>query len=140
MPYIDAEYYNNEFQGEPASSTEELDRLIDRASDLVDQATSYKLHNVDFSKLPLFIQDQVKKATAYQVEYYIVNGGASEVDAGTDGSMTSVTVGAFSYSGGGSEPLNGSARNISRLSPSALGCLSSTGLLNQAIEMFRGWC
>lgn len=139
MPYIDSNYYNDVFKGEPASSPEELDKLISRASDLIDQVIG--LYNVKFEQLPIFVQDLVKKATAYQVEFYIVNGygSASVVDTGSR--LNNVTIGSFSYSSGGSSSdFFGSARNIGRLSPSALSCLAATGLLNQTIDMFRGWC
>lgn len=138
MPYIDASYYLDDFKGEPAATPDELDKLIARASDLIDQVTGY--HIKDFDKLPIFVQDLVKKATAYQVEFYILNGGAAAVDSGEASDLTSVTVGAFSYSGGG-QSSSGSASNAGRVSPSALECLVPTGLLYRGISTsFRGWC
>ncbi|PHB11473.1 hypothetical protein COE80_31075 [Bacillus pseudomycoides] len=74
MPYIDVDYYNNEYRGTLVSDAALLDRLIARASDQIDDVISYKLEGVDFDKLAPFIKKQVKKATAAQVEFLAING------------------------------------------------------------------
>src|SRR5690554_8196516 len=80
MAYIDAEYYVNVYKGVDAG--DDLDRYIERASDLVDQVTGYKI--ADLSALHPRIQELVKKATAAQVEFYVLNGGPEGVDGSTD--------------------------------------------------------
>ncbi len=72
--YITVEYYRNEYMGTPVADDTELLRLIRRASDAIDSITHYRIVNYGFSKFPPFIQTQIKKATAAQVEFYSVNG------------------------------------------------------------------
>ena len=83
VAYIDVEYYNNTYKGVDAG--DDLDRYIERASDLVDQVTGYKI--ADLSALHPRIQELVKKATAAQVEFYVLNGGPEgpEGDQGPQG-------------------------------------------------------
>lgn len=129
MPYITPEYYIDEYKG--ADAGEDLDRYIQRASDMIDQVTNYALYGVEFERLAQFIQDQVKKATAAQVEFYVVQGGSEEVDAGTH-DAGQVRVGSFSY-GGSSRSGASSQVGTSRISPTALGFLEPTGLLYRGI-------
>lgn len=127
--YITPEYYEKEYQG--ADAGDELKRYIKRASDAVDQVTGYALAGKDFDNLPDFIREQVMKATAAQVEYYVVLGGSEEVTAGTH-DVGQVRIGSFSYSGssrGGSS----SQAGVGRISPTAIGYLELTGLLYRGI-------
>lgn len=132
MAYITPEYYTDEYKG--ANAEDELERYIQRASDLIDQVTNYTLHGVEFERLAQFIQDQVKKATAAQVEFYVVQGGVEEVDAGT-ADAGQVRVGSFSYGGGASKGGAGSRGKSARVSPTALGFLEPTGLLYRGLDV-----
>lgn len=96
MPYIDVDYYNNEYKGTPVADALLLDRLINRASDQIDHVINYKLEGVDFDKLAPFIKKQVKKATAAQVEFLAINGETSAtVSEGSGG----FDVGSYSENG-----------------------------------------
>src|SRR5690606_37546886 len=128
VAYIDADYYTNVYKG--ADAGDDLDRYIERASDLVDQVTGYKIK--DFDSLPQFTQEQVKKATAAQVEFYVMQGGDEDVNAGnTD--FARVAIGSFSYSVGSERGTRSSNRAELRLSPAALVYLESTGLLYRGL-------
>src|SRR5690625_1766431 len=129
MPYIDKEYYIEDYKGVDAG--ELLDKYIVRASDLIDQVTGYKINDVD--TMPDFIQKQIKKAAAAQVEFYVVQGGSEEVDAGTN-DFGSVRVGSFNYnlSSGQSQADIGS-KDVQRVSPATLSYLEPTGLLYQGL-------
>ena len=96
MPYIDVDYYNNEYKGTPVSDVALLDRLINRASDQIDHVINYKLEGVDFDKLAPFIKKQVKKATAAQVEFLAINGETSATVSEGGGGFS---VGAYSENG-----------------------------------------
>ncbi|MEC2212645.1 hypothetical protein P9G44_18365 [Bacillus paralicheniformis] len=133
MAYITPDYYKNDYLGAPAPSDEELNRYIKRASDIIDEVTSYRLYGGKFDKIPDIIQDIVRKATAAQVEFYVVKGGAAEVDAGEGSNMDSVSVGSFSYSGGSGGADSNSGRDAGRISPAALSLLSTTGLLYRGV-------
>lgn len=135
MPYITPDYYNNVYKGTKAPSETDLERYIERASDIIDQVTGFKLYGGKFEKLPDgFVKDMVKKATAAQVEFYVMKGGDASVNTGTD-DAGSVTVGSFSYSKGGSSASSGSSgSSADRISPSVLDILAHTGLL------YRGVC
>ncbi|MDA1477271.1 hypothetical protein PJ311_18440 [Bacillus sp. CLL-7-23] len=126
MPYITLDYYNNDYKGTQAP-VDDIEKYIERASDVIDQVTGYKLYGKNLSNLPPLMQDLVKKATAAQVEFYVIKGGDASVNAGTD-DLTSVSVGSFSYSEGTSSG-GGSNRDEKRVSPSTLAFLKGTGLL-----------
>ncbi|PEJ21585.1 hypothetical protein CN887_25120 [Bacillus pseudomycoides] len=96
MPYIDADYYNNDYEGTPVSDVTLLNRMIKRASEQIDIIIGYKLQVVDFDKVAPFIRDQVKKATAAQVEFLAINGITSATVSEGGGGFS---VGAYSENG-----------------------------------------
>ena len=95
MPYITMEYYKSEYVGAEVTESE-LPRFIQRASDVIDQVTNYAIK--DFEKLHPFVQKQVMKATAAQVEFFQLNGGTDISITGDN--ATGVQIGKFSYGGG----------------------------------------
>ena len=121
MPYIDATYYNDEYEG-VAVDEQEINRYIKRASDVIDQVTNYKIK--DFEILPSWIQEQVKKATAAQVEFFALEGGPEVVTGSND--MQSVNIGSFSYQ-------QGSGDSSTSVSPAVFDYLRTTGLLYRGI-------
>ena len=127
MGYITHDYYKNEYMGQDAG--DQLDKYIERASDAIDMATNYILKGVQFEQLAQFLQDQVKKAVAAQVEYYVVMGGDAEVNAGQS-NIGSVQIGSFSYS-------NDQSSKRSFISPNAMNYLSATGLLFNGIGVVQ---
>lgn len=132
VAYIDAEYYNNTYKGVDAG--DDLDRYIERASDLVDQVTGYKI--ADLSALHPRIQELVKKATAAQVEFYVLNGGPEGVDGSTDGSFSQVSIGAFQYQSGRINQQIPAGKQEHRVAPAALAYLEPTGLLYQGVRVY----
>ncbi|MEC1351691.1 head-tail connector protein [Bacillus licheniformis] len=135
MPYITPDYYKNVYKGAQAPSDTDLERYIERASDVIDEVTEYKLYGGKFEALPEgFVKDLVRKATAAQVEFYVIKGGDAAVNAGEASGMNSVSVGSFSYSGGGSSNSSGaSSRDAGRISPATLSILNETGLLYRGV-------
>lgn len=131
VAYIDAEYYNNEYKGVDAG--DDLDRYIERASDLVDQVTGYKI--ADLSALHPRIQELVKKATAAQVEFYVLNGGPEGVD-GNDGNFNRVAIGSFEYQTARMGQQTPAGKQEHRVSPAALAYLEPTGLLYQGVRVY----
>ena len=128
MAYITPEYYTDIYRG--ADAGDDLEKYIERASDLVDQVTGYKI--MDFENLPQFVKDQVMKATAAQVEYYVTQGGDEDVNAGnTD--FARVAIGSFSYSVGSERGTSTSNRDEQRVSPATLAYLERTGLLYRVL-------
>lgn len=95
MPYIDVDYYINEYEGRQPLDPNDLNKLIKRASDMIDMLTGFALTRKDFKFMNEVIETYVKKATAALVEYYIVNGG---YDATLQNSLDNVSLGAFKYS------------------------------------------
>lgn len=128
MDYIDKDYYETEYMGEDAGP--ELDKYIKRASDAIDQVTGYKIK--DFDSLAPFVQDQVKKATASQVEYYVIQDGDAEINAGMS-DLGRVSIGSFSY-GSNSQS---SGQEVSRISPNAISFLEPTGLLHRGLDVIE---
>src|SRR5690554_6695906 len=134
VAYMDAESYTNTYKGVDAG--DDLDRYIERASDLVDQVTGYKI--ADLSALHPRIQELVKKATAAQVEFYVLNGGPEGVDGSTDGSFSQVSIGAFQYQSGRINQQIPAGKQEHRVAPAALAYLEPTGLLYQGVRVYGG--
>ncbi|MFB4164801.1 hypothetical protein ACE1TI_13465 [Alteribacillus sp. JSM 102045] len=134
MGYIDPDYYKNDYKGAEITDTVELERFIERASDVIDQATNFVIVNQDFKSLAQFLQNQVKKATAAQVEFYVMQGGYEDVNAGTQ-AAGNVSIGAFSYGGSAGEE-NASKQEL-RISPATLEHLKPTGLLYQGLDVIH---
>jgi hypothetical protein len=125
MAYIDKTYYDSEYKGTPISDEDEFNKTAERASDVIDQLTSYTIANYDFERLATFLQTQVKKATAAQVEYFLLNGG---YEATQQSELTSVNIGAFSYQEGNNQITN----------DTVIGHLTPTGLLYRGLGVYNG--
>lgn len=121
MSYVDEQYYDDTFHGEPVDSAD-FPSLCDRASELIEEMTLYRLTQASFLAMPEDMQDRVKMAVCAQIEYLDANGG-SDMDNGVG--IQSATLGKFSYSG--STGVNGSTAQ-SRFSPRAERLLWPTGL------------
>jgi len=131
MAYIDADYYNYEYKGTPVEDPDMLNRMIARASDVIDQIINYKLSGVDFDKLAPFIKGQVMKATAAQTEYIALYG---ETSANTMIDTPVMQVGKFRYGllrGGKSE---GAGRDA-RIAQGTISFLRPTGLLYAGVTV-----
>src|SRR6476659_10197394 len=96
MDYITPEYYTIDYMGVPVNPPEDLPRLIRRASAAIDTITHYRIVNYGFSNFTPFIQEQIKKATAAQVEFLSTNGELA--GSVSDGSGGGFTIGKFSES------------------------------------------
>ena len=132
--YITVEYYRNEYMGTPVADDTELLRLIRRASDAIDSITHYRIVSYGFSKFPPFIQEQIKKATASQVEFYSVNGelAGSVVEGGGGG----FSIGNYSESGQASATPSVS----SKYALTVIDYLSPTGLLYSGVRTVQRRC
>lgn len=121
MTYVDEKYYNDTFHGELADSAD-FPSLCERAGELIEELTLYRLTPLTFPDMPEDVQEIVKKAVCAQIEYLDANGG-SDLDNGSG--IQGATLGKFSYSG--SAGANGSTEQ-SRFSPRAERLLWPTGL------------
>lgn len=120
MVYIDYTYYTNTYKGVPIDA-DTFSRLLERASELIDQVTNYSIQ--DFAALTPFAQEQVKKATAAQVEY-LYYAGETSVHGDVFGN---VKLGGFTYSGG--------TQSTSAISPAVINYLRPTGLLYRGVTV-----
>lgn len=122
MGYVTQEYYSDTFLGEAVDSAD-FPGLLERASEIVEEMTMYRLTPVTFLAMPEDVQERVRKAVCSQIEYLEANGG-SDMDNGAD--LQSASLGKFSYtkaSGSG----NSSGQSI--FAPRAQRILMPTGLL-----------
>lgn len=92
MPYVDEKYYIEEYRGESVS---DFPLLLDRAEEIVEEMTVYRLTPVTFLVMPEDTRERVKKAVCAQIEYLDANGG-SDMDNGAD--LQSAGLGKFNYS------------------------------------------
>ncbi|GGE47673.1 hypothetical protein GCM10011391_28060 [Pullulanibacillus camelliae] len=129
MGYITPEYYKTEYMGEDAGS--QIEKYIERASDIIDQVTNYILQGMEFDRFAEFIQTQVKKACASQVEFYVINDGDSGLNAGED--YSNFRIGSFDYSKGGASK----NKQADRVSPAVWTYLEPTGLLYRGIGVVQ---
>lgn len=131
MAYINKSEYNAFLGVATTLSDADFGYLSDRASDVIDALTMYKITAAGgIDSLPPFVQEQVKKAVCAQTQTLDERGGVAAVigEAGE-----SVTIGKFSYSkqGGGKEKtVNGLP-----VSPLVEGYLFPTGLLYGGISV-----
>lgn len=132
MPYIDYDFYTNEFKGVPLDEDVFLS-LVGRVSDLIDIATNFKIEAIGFEKLPPLIQLRIKKATAAQLEYIHVNGG---IEATQSQEMQQASIGRFSYSKSTSKAQNANASTHQTICPAASDYLRSTGLLFSGVATY----
>jgi hypothetical protein len=128
VPYINQAFYDDEYRGTPMDA-ETFSKLEARASDLIDRVTNYQLMGVDLSQQPSFIQTNVKKAVAAQIEYMYSEGGELSVHGG---SPSSVNLGNFSYTEGTVGSGQTEVRTISNM---AYGYLLPTGLLYMGVRV-----
>ena len=119
--YVDEVYYHDMFRGEPVDDTD-FPALCQRAGEIIEEMTLYRLTEEGFAMMPENTQKLVKNAVCAQIEYLDANGGA-EMDMGNG--MSGATLGKFSYSGASSG--SGSTEQ-SMFSPRAERILWPTGL------------
>ncbi|MED3841677.1 Protein gp8 [Niallia circulans] len=130
MAYIDKQYYDDVYKGTEVDEVT-FNRLSERGSEIVDEITGYKLKQAfPFDKLNAFFKEQVKKATAAQVEYMILQGEGVEHG---DSDISSVTIGKFNYSEG-QNPTRLTREQL-RTSPAVISYLKPTGLLYNGIDV-----
>lgn len=121
MSYVDYDYYHETFHGESVDPAD-FPALCERAEELIEELTLYRLTSTSFSAMSDDTQNRIKKAICAQIEYLDANGG-SDLDNGSG--IQGATLGKFSYSG--SVGTNGSTEQ-SRFSPRAERLLWPTGL------------
>lgn len=80
--YVDYDYYDETFKGESVDPAD-FPSLCERAGELIEELTLYRLTPVTFLAMPENIQNLVKKAVCAQIEYLDANGGA-DLDNGEE--------------------------------------------------------
>lgn len=132
MAYITFEQYKTLY-GTPTISAQDFPAYAERASDLIDSITQYRIvQGGGFSALPPWLQTLVEKATAAQV-LYLSELGLETVLTGQTGQ--SYTVGKVSVSGGGlSNQAGATAANL-MISPMARAILEQTPLTERGVDV-----
>ena len=127
MAYIDYKYYSEQYVGEPLDE-EAFPRYLRRAEEVIDSITRYTVKQKGLASFDDFVQEQVKTATAAQIEYYVING----LEVATDGKLPeSFTVGKVPVTTGGGSAGNGGRSNA--VAPKVRAALEQTGLLNRGV-------
>lgn len=123
---VTAEYYCENWGG--WADTDELTAALRRAEIIVDREIFPSGYTV--STVPEPWRTAAQNAVCAQAEFILENGGVSALSETTDGG--SVSLGKFSYSGGGSSS-GGSA--VNSLCGQALALLEPTGLLYRGVSI-----
>ncbi len=130
---VTAEYYSANWGG--WTDSDELTAALKRAELIVDREIFPSGYTV--ATTPKVWRTAAQNAVCAQAEFILENGGVSALSETTDGG--SVTLGKFSYSGGGS-PAGGSSGNsggsaANSLCAQALALLEPTGLLYRGVRI-----
>lgn len=130
---VTAEYYSANWGG--WTDSDELTAALKRAELIVDREIFPSGYTV--AATPEVWRTATQNAVCAQAEFILENGGVSALSETTDGG--SVTLGKFSYSGGGS-PAGGSSGNsggsaANSLCAQALALLEPTGLLYRGVRI-----
>ena len=125
MGYIDYSYYSIDYKGVLIDDRDAFERLTQRASEIIDQMTNDSIHNIGFDHFHTRIQDNIKKATAAQVEFMFLNGGAEMIHESNG--ITNASIGSFSYSESSSEH--------KAMSQAAINYLRFTGLMYRGVNV-----
>lgn len=126
---VDAAFYTDVWRGE-LTDTEEIERLLSRAEDVVNTAIFPTGLTVD--TVPERIKTAVYKAVCAQADYIDGLGGVSAM---SDEAMSSVTLGRFSYSGSGDGWIGSAGCSAVSLCAQARGLLLPTGLLFRGVRI-----
>lgn len=118
MAYITKDYYTKTYYGIDAGS--EFDRLAARASDDIDLATMGQIAIEELSLQQLAL---VQKATAAQVEFYVING-----DTFNDSLAGDEHLGSYSRSGR-------QTANPAALCARAKAYLEQAGLMSRVVKV-----
>ncbi len=122
MGYVTIDYYYNDFGGELTDEASFLP-LCERAGEIVEEMTMYRVTPVTVLAMPEDIQNRIKKAVCAQIEYLDANGG-SDMDNGD--TLQSAGLGKFNYS---MSPGSDGSTGQSLYAPRTARILAPTGLL-----------
>ena len=133
MPYIDIDFYLNEYYGAYEGDPSGFPRIAQKATDIIDALTNHQIPRYGgLDRYAPFIQRQVKLATAAQVEYFVAMGGWEEVVNSQLDSLGSVRLGNFNY--GVSGDSTGNQNDLAKMTASMAKIhLAPTGLLYRGI-------
>lgn len=121
------EQYAGAFDG----TEQEFDRLAEKASDIIDAATSHMVPNRGgLDGFVPFVKTQVTKAAAAQIEHMVAMGGWQAIVEDQAGDLDNVRLGSFSYGAGNKHSGGGLS---SMLSGVARGYLAPTGLMYRGV-------
>ena len=116
----DKTFYTEIYKG--AEVDDDLDALLDRASDIVRQHTLYRLDDIGI--FPESIQENIKKAVCAQAEYI---GSCGGLESFNSGSIPSFSIGNFSMTGSGKNSSGNSSP--ASAAPLMISYLESAGML-----------
>ena len=122
MPYVDINYYASIYNGMEVED-QDFQSLCERAGEIIEEMTMYRVTPVAILAMPECVQDRVKMAVCAQIEYLDANGGA-DMDNGVD--LQSAGLGKFNFTK--ASGANGSTEQ-SIYAPRAVRILAPTGLL-----------
>ena len=127
MKLILMEFYRQNWDGGFSGTERELDLLLSRAADVIDNAIY--ISGITVKTVPLRWQDRVYKAVCAQADYIDSIGG---IDCMNDSGRGTVTLGSFSYSDWNAST---SSSGACELCSQAESYLLPTGLLYKGVRV-----
>src|SRR5690625_3739011 len=128
MPYLTYEKYID--LGFEEMEQSEFEKLLKRASGVLDSITRYFYRHNDLESDVEFRKEQFKKAVAVQIKYFYDMGGTSSHELNEPGT---VTIGRTTVSSGGRSNSNADDNKNKLVSEDVYMYLSGTGLLYRGI-------
>lgn len=125
------EFYRQKWDGGFSGTEKELETLLSRAADVVNNAIY--LSGEEVESVPDELQDRVFKAICAQADYIDSVGG---IDCMNESGGGSVSLGSFSYSDRGSASSSSSEDRACQLCSQAETYLLPTGLLYKGVSVF----
>lgn len=126
---VDVQFYSEVWHGN-VTDAETVERLLDRAIDVINAEiflTGYTVETV-----PERLQTPVYKAVCAQADYIDSAGG---VEAMSEDTMQGVSLGRFSYTGGGASGSAAGGSSANRLCEQARMILLPTSLLYRGVRV-----
>ena len=125
---VDVQFYTDVWHGS-LTDAETIERLLDRATDVINSEIFLTGFNVD--TVPESKQRAVYKAVCAQADYIDSSGG---VEAMSENTAQGMSLGRFSYTGGGASGSSAGSSSASRFCEQARMLLLPTGLLYRGVK------
>lgn len=127
---VTTDYYKTEHTYNFSGSDDDLEKLLNAAYIIVDNAVCGRLSDIE--RYPSAVQEKAKLAICLETDYLISNGGT---DFLFESGFSSVSIGSFSYSMNSSGDKADNTSGKIAICDMAVAVLQHTGLLYRGVDI-----